>query len=577
MTNQLRRSFSLEDIDMIILGINCVFEHPAVALLIDGELSFAAEEERFSRIKGGHRWSPFNMPIPFNSIVAAFKHCGITAADIDHIAFSYSLLRHIFALPRVVAIGGGRGLAEHVLNTILLLSIRKQLAGYHVCDPSNRNILRPPTLQKAPFTYLPHHMCHASSAYFLSGYESALILTYDANGEDTCTQISIGNGSHIKPLYRLKRPHSLGALYSAVTEHLGFREFSDEYKVMGLASYGKPSFQKHFDNIIRLCSRGAYSVNLNALRNLEQFLGSERSPSDPIDEKHADIASSLQQVFESALLHMLRYWGNRTGQRRLCLAGGCALNCVANGRVYSEGLFTEIFVQPASNDAGTAIGAAALINTGYQKANAQIKFSDMFVGTEYSEEQCKSACQDVGAGYEYIENIQALADRVAAFLYAGKVGAVFKGRMEFGPRSLGNRSIFADAGREYLHDLLNSIKGREQFRPLAPVVTKKAFDKLFTGYPSKYMLFCSAVRSRHSVPAAVHIDNSARVQVVSDESNFTYILLKAFGKLSGVEALINTSFNIGGKPIVEHPSEALSVFMASRLDFLVLGNCLLVK
>lgn len=564
---------------MIILGINCVFEHPSVALLIDGKLAFAAEEERFTRIKGGHRWSPYNIPIPFNSIVAGFKHCGITAADIDHIAFSYSLFRHIFALPRMLAIYGIKEFTEHALNTIPLLTIRKQLAGHHVCDSFNRPLLIPPTLEKIPFTYFPHHMCHAASSFYLSGYDSALILTYDANGEDTCTQISIGKGSQIKSLYCIKRPHSLGTLYSAVTEHLGFREFSDEYKVMGLAGYGKPSFIKDFDNIIQLGKRGTYSVNLGILQNIEPILGSERHPMDPIQEKHADIASSLQQVFESTLLHMLHYWAKKTGQRRLCLAGGCALNCVANSRVHSEGLFTDIFIQPAANDAGTAIGATALINASNQKLNSQIKYSDMFLGTEYGEEQCRSACIDIGAEYEYIENMQVLADRIAIYLNDGKVGAVFKGRMEFGPRSLGNRSIFADARIESMHESLNSIKEREQFRPLAPIVTRKDFDKFFTGYRSQYMLFCSQANlgTANQLPAVVHKDNSSRVQVVTDESSFTYILLKAFGKLSGVEALINTSFNIRGKPIVEHPSEALSVFKTSRLDFLVLGNCLVVK
>ena len=363
-----------------------------------------------------------------------------------------------------------------------------------------------------------------------------------------------------------------------VTKHLGFNSFQDEFKVMGLAAYGNDTYREPFSHIITFDKTGSYRINKKNLFALSKYLGPIREKEEAITQRHMDIAKSLQCIIEEILLNLFTFYRNKTGIRKLCMAGGIALNCVANGKIHSAGIFDDVFVQPAASDAGTAMGVAALLwfrRTG----QIQISFDSMYLGTAYGNEEIEQQLKAAKLNYQTLSD-ECLAKTVALKLADGKIGGFFRGRMEAGPRALGNRSVLASPCPDDMLERINKIKGRELFRPIAPVVKEDCFDRCFIGAKSPYMLFTCQVRDemKDVIPAVTHVDGTSRVQTVTLERNpFIYSILDEFEKETGVPVIVNTSLNFRGKPIVENPTDAIGSFYSSGLDFLVIGNFYLEK
>ena len=558
---------------MIIVGINYYFEHSSVSIIKDGVLVFSAEEERFNGIKGGKRYSPFSVQIPFRALYESLKYLDITIADVDAISISYNKWHHLIGL-----------LSKRWSYYDDFYALRGQFHFRRIlCSEYERyqymsDRLSMKGLKTVPLLYYDHRLSHAASAFCYSGFNDSLVLVADCCGERSCTSIYHMSTSGTKLLKTFPIPHSLGLFYSIVTKHLGFNTFQDEYKVMGLASYGNISYIDVFKNIVTYDNRGHYRVNERNLFNLASFLGPARLPNEPITQTHKDIARTAQFIIEDILIHLLRYYGNKYNLTNLCMAGGVALNCVANGRIADAGIFDSIYVQPASSDAGTSMGAAALA---YMRLGGEhyIKCDDMYLGTEYSNEHIKKVLDGSKIKYHYYDDRE-LARIVAIESSKGNVGGVFRGRMEAGPRALGNRSVIASPLSKEMLPMINEIKGREMFRPIAPIVLEERFDDFFEGMPNRYMLFTCKVKEsvKNIVPAITHVDGTSRVQTVTKDTNsFMYNTLEEFEDITGVPILINTSLNFRGKPIVESPAEAVAQFYASGLDYLVIGNYLLRK
>ena len=558
---------------MIVLGINFYFEHPSVCILIDGRLVFFAEEERFNRIKGGKRYSPYSTKIPFNALYKALVYTNLTTSDIDEIAISYDKWQHLKGLLKY-----RWSWFDDYYSMRALFHIRRIMCSNYEFFQymSDRIILS--DLKRIPISSYDHHMSHASSAFCCSGFNESLVLVSDCCGESRCTSLYIGNKDGLKLIKGFDIPNSLGILYSVVTTHLGFNSFQDEYKVMGLASYGQANYINEFSKLIKYDEFGNYKVDRNKIFDLVDILGPARKKGEPILQRHKDIAKSLQMVLEEVLTRLLSYYQRITGIKNLCMAGGTALNCVANGSIYDKKIFDEIYVQPASSDAGTAIGAAALANYRHH-GDIKIKCESMYLGTEYSNKEIGLILNKAKVHYVFYEDGE-LINKVALLLSKGKIGGLFRGRMEAGPRALGNRSVIADPTSRRTLEMVNLIKGREMFRPVAPVVKEDKFSCYFEGALNKYMLFTCHVKdeAKEVLSAVTHVDGTARVQTVTLESNrFLYELLDEFEKVKGVPVLVNTSLNFHGKPIIESPVDAIADFYSSGLDFLVIENYLLEK
>ncbi|HEV2863101.1 MAG TPA: carbamoyltransferase C-terminal domain-containing protein, partial [Pyrinomonadaceae bacterium] len=443
------------------------------------------------------------------------------------------------------------------------------------------------------FHFLEHHQCHAASSFFVSPFERAAILTMDGTGEDTTTLFSIGEGTRLKPIKRIKLPHSLGQFYSAVTNFLGFDMFAgDEWKVMGLAAYGEPEFYDFFSRRVPT-TNGNHDFHLNVrvldhhLAKHYQFsdeivraLGEPRKSGEEISERHQNIAASAQRVLEDTVLHLLAGLYERTKLEDLCLAGGCAFNSVMNGRIWTETPFRRFFVQPAAGDAGCSLGAALMVY--HQKLGRPRDFvmDHAYYGPSFTNEECRAALDAAGLSYEALAD-EELLPRVARIIADGGIIGWFQGRMEFGPRALGNRSFLADPRRADMRELLNKkVKLREWFRPLAPSMHAEAAEGLF-GRPhyDPFMITVLQVAEgrREDIPAVVHVDGSARPQTVTREANPRYWrLIDEFARLTGVPMLLNTSFNIQ-EPIVCRPEDAVKTFQGASFDALVLENNLVLR
>lgn len=561
---------------MNVLGINSYFEHPAVALVCDDRLVFAAEDERFTRIKHGRRYNPYAAYVPVEAMEAALSWAALSIGDIDEIAYSYDRWMHLRSL-------------WGCITKKRLSPLRDELAGFaavanyqHACryEIPHRYVerLTPAELLRVRFRAWNHHLAHASSAFFCSGYDEALVIVADGAGESACTSIYHGCGDKLRPIACERIPNSLGLFYSFITRHLGFEPFADEYKVMGLAAYGEARFKPALSDVLSACTNGGYVVNMGRLLNLEPILGPARRPSEPVEQTHMDVASSAQAVLEDILAHTIGHHAGRTGLRRLCLAGGTFLNCVANRRLGRLGIFDEIFVQPAAHDAGTAIGAAALsmVDSG---RGPQLVYDSMALGTAYGDEPIEAALVDAGVRACRMDD-RSMAECLAERLAQNRVCGIFRGRMEFGPRALGMRSILANPTDRAMQQRLNRIKGRERFRPVAPAITSEAFPDYFDGVVNRYMMFTTDARARayRDMPAAIHADGTARTQVVSaDRDAFMHRVLECFGSRSGLPAVINTSFNGREEPIVENPRAALACFFSTGIDCLALGSFLIEK
>ena len=592
---------------MRILGISAFYHDSAACLIEDGRIVAAAQEERFSRKKHDARF-------PKHAAAYCLAAGSVSINEIDHVAFyDKPFLKFERLLETYVALAPN-GLRSFLMAMPLWLKeklfqkrlLRDELKKFGADSGIEQRLL-----------FAEHHQSHAASAFFPSPFENALILTMDGVGEWTTTSAALGSGNRIEPLKEIHFPHSLGLLYSAFTYYLGFKVNSGEYKVMGLAPYGEPKYSSTIlDHLIDLKSDGSFRLDMQyfdyctGLKMTNErfdslFGGVQRQPEQTLTQKHMDIAASLQWVTEEVVLRLARALAAETGQKNLCLAGGVALNCVANGRVLREGGFDKVWVQPAAGDAGGAIGAA-LAAYHLHAGNARVvtgsdAMAGGYLGPAYADDEIAAQLDAAGARYEKLDDA-ALIRTAASALAAGQALGWFQGRMEFGPRALGARSILADPRDPATQKTLNlRVKYRESFRPFAPAVLREdAADWFDLNGDSPYMMFTAGVapsrrRSmtadesalfgidklnvpRSSIPAVTHVDYSARVQTVdrAQQPRF-HELLSAFKALTGCPVLVNTSFNVRGEPIVCTPQDAFRCFMGSEIELLCVGNFVLRK
>ncbi|MFC2001449.1 carbamoyltransferase [Chloroflexota bacterium] len=592
---------------MYILGISCFYHDAAAALLKDGELIAAAEEERFTRIK-------HDFDFPDNAINFCLDYAGISGKDLDYVVF-YEKPFHKF---------------ERILMTTFQTFPKswKVFREAMVIWLSDKLWVKSIIRDKVGTEYNrilfgEHHLSHAASAFYLSPFEEAAILTIDGVGEWATASMGIGKGTDINLLKEINFPHSLGLLYSAFTAFLGFQVNEGEYKVMGMAPYGKPRYiDKIYDNLIKVADDGSFSINMDYFSyhysdektfnsKFEDLLGKPRppemhfftsntrfpsyfgkKPSDylelcRVNEHYADIAASIQRVTEEIILKLVNSLYKETGMKKLCLAGGVALNSSANGRILRETPFEELFIQPAAGDGGGALGAALHAYHGLLGKPRTFIMEHAFWGKEYSGGEIKEFLDSHNIPYQHFSDDEKLLDRVVDDIVHGKVVGWFQGRFEWGPRALGNRSILADPRSEEMKDLVNiKIKFREPFRPFAPVILEENTNDIFQDgnkaaqqYPSRYMLLVMPLKQdkAESINAVNHM-GTGRLQTIREEWNPRYYhLVKRFGEATGVPVLLNTSFNLRGEPIVTSPANAFNTFSKSGIDVLVLENFMIRK
>ncbi len=578
---------------MYTLGINAAFHDPAACLVQDGKVLAAAEEERFTHVKHGKRPVPFTTYIlPYHAIHFCLKEAGIPLSKVDHVVYSFN--------PYLL-------LGDHP-NTVLQLPLEPSARPQAADDSSPWEALFLSYIVNAPrqlvdgapfelraffrdgredghyhyeWHFLEHHLAHAASAFLPSPFEESAVMTIDGRGEKATTAYFMGKGTAMEPLGEVDMPNSLGMLYEQLTDYLGFMHSSDEFKVMALASYGEPKYLGEFEQIIRVGDDGQYTIRHPL--DLEKRFGPARQKGDPLEQRHYDIASSLQTALENTVLKLADWLHKQTGSDNLCMAGGVALNCVMNSRLRDMGPFKNIWVQPASGDAGTALGAALwtdLVERGCsgEDQKRSYRMDHVFLGPQYSEVEIEKFLRQSNLPYSKPEN---LYDTVAGLLEQGKVVAWFQNRMEFGPRALGARSLLASPIPTDMKDRLNVIKSRENFRPVAPVVLEEEAPKWFKGASvAPYMLFVYDIEDGmgDKIPSVRHVDGTARVQTINREQNPAYYdLVKAFQQRTGVPVLINTSFNTLGEPIVCSPRDAVECFWTSAIDALVMGPYLLLR
>lgn len=564
---------------MNTLGINAAFHDPSACLVQDGRLVAAAEEERFTHVKHGKRPIPFSAyELPFHAIDYCLSQAGLALGDVDHVAYSfdpYLLLEGDGAvtLPLKPQETRAKEPWRSPWDPLFLCYVVN--APQHLVDGPPLHLrprLRGPVKYK--WHFVPHHLAHAASAFHASPFEQAAVMTLDGRGERATTSYGLGDGAALERLAEVGMPHSLGLLYEEVTDYLGFLRSSDEYKVMALASYGKPAYEKELRDIIRLGPGGSYAI---ADPRLAERFGPARAKDGPLEQRHLDLARSLQGALEDAVLELAEWLREKTDSPRLCLAGGVALNCVLNARLRDARLFEEIWVQPAAGDAGTAVGAALWLDAKERGVRGPA-MDHAFLGPEYSEAEIESLLSWSKLPYERLDDVPG---RTAELLAGGAVVGWFQGRMEFGPRALGGRSILASPIDPGMQARLNELKEREDFRPVAPVVLEEEAAAWFEGAGrSPFMLFVYDVKPDKAalIPAVRHVDGTARIQTVNRSQNAAYYdLLKAFHARTGVPVLVNTSFNTRGEPIVCAPRDAVESFWTSPLDALVIGPFLLRK
>ncbi|HWE39407.1 MAG TPA: carbamoyltransferase C-terminal domain-containing protein [Isosphaeraceae bacterium] len=574
---------------MYTLGINAAYHDPAACLVADGRVVAAAEEERFTHIKHGKRPVPFSTwELPFHAIDYCLRAAGIELTDVDHVAYSYDpyllIGRHRDAATIELPMRPAEATAtewESPWDPLFLASMVNapgQLvdgAPHHL-----RERFRGAKVAGFRWHYVAHHLAHAASAFHASPFRRAAVLTLDGRGEKATTGYAIGDGNDLEWLGQVHVPHSLGILYEQVTDYLGFLHSSDEYKVMALASYGRPRFADEFRGMIHVGRDGQYTIDPP---RLEERFGPARLRGGTLEERHFDLAHSLQVVLEETVIELAHWLRGTSRCEDLCMAGGVALNCVMNARLRDRGPFRRIWVQPAAGDAGTALGAAIWIHARERpEAGRDYVMEHAYLGPEFAADEIEDFLRWTAVPYRRLADIAA---ETAEILARDKVIGWFQGRMEFGPRALGARSILASPIHAEMQARLNEIKDREDFRPVAPVVLEEAAADWFVGAgagddASPFMLFVHDVRPEKAdlIPAVRHVDGTARIQTVNRSQNPLYHdLLKAFRDRTGVPVLVNTSFNTRGEPIVCTPRDAVESFWTSPLDALVIGPFLLEK
>jgi len=588
-----------------ILGISAFYHDSAAALIVDGEIVAAAQEERFSRKK-------HDPEFPVLAIDYCLKQAGLTPEQLDFVGFydkPFLKFERLLETFLGVAPAGFYPFAKFIP-----VWLKQKL---YLPRELNRGLKY---RYRKRYVFTDHHESHAASAFFPSPFEEAAILTVDGVGEWATASLGTGRANRIELTHELHFPHSLGLLYTAFTYFCGFRVNSGEYKLMGLAPYGEPQYAKLIlDKLIDLKADGSFRMDMSYFnycqgltmtsRKFDRlFGGPRRNPESELTQREMDIAASIQVVTEEIMLRMARHVHAETGMKNLCLAGGVALNCVANGRILREGPFDEIWIQPAAGDAGGALGNALFI--WYQllgnprECNPLDSQQASYLGPSYSDAEVKEFLDSVGAKYRHFDDDDSLCDKIADCIANEKVVGWMQGRMEFGPRALGNRSVLGDARSTKMQSVMNlKIKFRESFRPFAPSVLEERVDEYFDMRPreqSPYMLLVAPVSQKHlidhngetaglkgieklkvkrsDVPAITHVDCSARVQTVDEKRHGLYYkLLKSFERKTGSPVIINTSFNVRGEPVVCSPEHAYRCFMATNMDVLVLERYVLFK
>jgi carbamoyltransferase len=578
---------------MIILGINAYHANASAAILVDGRLIAAVEEERLNRVK-------YAAGLPARAIQWCLEAAGGKLTDVDHIAVPRdpwarlgTKLRFAARMPRF---------AWDRLRVMRRFSgIREDLARAFEMDAQKIG---------ATFHRIEHHTAHMASAFFVSPYDEAAVLSADGLGDFASAMWAVGRGSQMQTLGEVTFPHSLGMFYTALTQFLGFWKFGDEYKVMGLAAYGQPEFRDEFRHIVYADEKNGFRLGLEYFSHqtegpemtwrdadrtpvlgrlfspyLEKRLGPARKEGEPLDRRHYNIAASMQAALEEVLVSLWNDLSGKTKQNALCLAGGVAFNCLANGKIFDRSPFERVYVQPAAGDAGLSVGAACAVNHQLLQRPREFVMEHAYWGPSFSAHDLRGAmdgseiCAENNSVAELQE--QPLLEATARAIAEGKIVGWYQGAAEWGPRALGNRSIVADPRRPEMKDVLNRrIKHREAFRPFAPSVLEEAVDEYFEEtHPSPFMTFAYRVRAekRSVIPAPTHVDGTARLQTVSRSANpLFWKLVRAFGDLTGVPVVLNTSFN-DNEPIVCRPEEALDCFRRTQMDVLVLGNYFLEK
>ncbi|MEW6468023.1 MAG: carbamoyltransferase C-terminal domain-containing protein [Bacteroidota bacterium] len=573
---------------MNILGFNCYGHDSAATLVVNDNVVFAVEEERLNRKKhyGG---------IPAESIRACLAFAGLSMSDIDHVAFfwkpsiSYSkvpvfLFRYWYRIPSLLREQRSFSVEENLGMLNYLKDMRRL--------PNTLQGLFTGQKMKFRFHLLEHHFCHAASAYYPTPYEDAAILTIDGAGEWTTSLLAQGRGNKIRKLSSVDTPYSLGAFYQAVSRHLGFKLIEGPGKLMGLASYGDANSEayKKMRALFRLTDRGGFKFDMRYFsyhytrrsgvsKRFTDLFGPSKTEGRDWSEHELNVAAAAQHIVEDVILHQAHWLKKQTGSDNLCIAGGVGLNSVTNGLIAKEGLFKNIFIQPAAGDSGTSMGAALLL--GHQVLNRPRSYvmDTAFLGPGYTEAEYENALLQFKLPYV---KTGAYASFAAKKLAEGKILGWFQGRMEFGPRALGNRSIIASPLKKEMKDILNArVKFRERFRPFAAIVLEEECGKYFdSSYPNPYMLVVYNVRPEYvdKVPAITHVDGSVRIQTVNQSENPQMRkLLEAFRQETGYSVLINTSFNIKGEPIVCSPYDAVHSFVRADMDYLIMGNFVVAK
>jgi carbamoyltransferase len=590
-----------------ILGISAFYHDSAACILIDGKIIAAAQEERFTRIKHDSSY-------PYNSVEFVLNYANLKLSDINQIIFfEKPFLKFERLLETYVAFAPNGFLSfskamplwikEKLFQKNLLFN---ELKDHDKNYKSDKNIF-----------FSDHHLSHAASAFFPSPFEEAIVLTADGVGEWATTTVAVGKGKNLEIKKEIHFPHSLGLLYSAFTYYTGFKVNSGEYKLMGLAPYGNSIYEEKIKKLIDIKDDGTfrldqkyfnYSTGLTMTNNrFNDLFGQKRR--NPENEKltqfHMDIAASIQKVTEEIMIKLTKSIRKEYGIKNLCLAGGVALNCVANGKILKENIFENIWIQPAAGDAGGSLGAALALwhieQNNERKVNPSDSMQGSYLGPEYSQDQIENELRLIGANFETLK-YDDLIDQTSDNLSNEKAVGWFQGRMEFGPRALGSRSILADPRSENMQKNLNlKVKYRESFRPFAPSILRDDLSNWFDmKVDSPYMLLVADILSeikiemsnqekklfgieklnvkRSKIPAVTHVDYSARIQTVNEKNNKRYFdLISKFKEKTGCPVIVNTSFNVRGEPIVNTPSDAFNCFMGTKLDYLVIGNCILDK
>jgi carbamoyltransferase len=532
-----------------VLGINAIYHDPAAALVVDGQIVSAAEEERFSRRKHGKRPVPFSAwELPEQAARWCLADAGIDPSDLDAVAYSFdpTLVHDAFEL-------GLNDPWDHLRLT------------YADAAPSFLATALP-GLDPAAVRFVPHHVAHAASAGLASPYDPVDVLVLDGRGESVSHLAGCYSEGRLSVLASQTLPHSLGLLYEDVTEHLGFLRSSDEYKVMALASYGSPRHLADLRSAVYADGEGGFRTEAIDWASLVK----RREPDEPWTADHADLAASLQTCLEEVLLDLARWLADQTGGTKLSLAGGVALNCVANTRLLDETSYDDVWVQPAAGDSGTALGGA--LHVARASGDLTVPMTGADLGRGWSDDELEVALRTARVPYRRSDDIAA---DVAEALAADKIVAWFQGRSEYGPRALGHRSLLAHPGRRENLERLNDIKGREQFRPVAPMVSEHRAAEIFTRGPrrSPYMLFVHDVPAawHDRIPAVVHVDGTARVQTVGADEPLVATMLSRFEQLTGLPVVVNTSLNTAGRPMVDDPRDALECFGSTPVDLLAIG------